>query len=105
MDSLDAIEISMILEDELGYIIEAETMPKFTKVKHFVNYIKHMEAYKKEHFLLPQMKAHQADETWDDWIPKGEKIRAKLRSFVKKDGKKQEGAGAAKAEEEHKEKH
>ncbi len=78
LDSLDAIEIGMILEDELGYIIEAETLPQFTKVKHYVNYIKQIEAYKKEHILLPQEKAQQEEENWDSFIPFGEKLRSKL---------------------------
>jgi acyl carrier protein len=86
LDSLDSIELGMVLEDELGYIIEAETLPQFTKVKHFVNYIKQIEAYKREYFILPQVRALQPDETWNDWIPGGEKLREKLRKFTK-DGK------------------
>jgi acyl carrier protein len=78
LDSLDAIEIGMILEDELGYIIEAETLPQFTKVKHYVNYIKQIEAYKKEHILLPQERARRSEESWDGWIPFGDKLKAKL---------------------------
>jgi acyl carrier protein len=78
LDSLDSIEIGMILEDELGYIIEAETLPQFTKVKHFVNYIKQIEAYKKEHILLPQVRAQEPEENWNDWIPYGEKLKSKL---------------------------
>jgi acyl carrier protein len=83
LDSLDAVEISMILEDELGYIIEAEIMPKFTKAKHFVNYIKQMEAYKREFHFLPQLNAKKADEDMNEWIPGGEKLKQKLYSFVK----------------------
>lgn len=83
LDSLDAVEISMILEDELGYIIEAEIMPKFTKPKHYVNYIKHMEAYKREFHFLPQLKAHNNEENLDDWVPGGEKLKQKLYSYVK----------------------
>ncbi len=78
LDSLDAIEIGMILEDELGYIIEAETLPQFTKVKHYVNYIKQIEAYKKEHIMLPQERAQKSEENWDSWMPFGEKLRSKL---------------------------
>jgi acyl carrier protein len=78
LDSLDSIEIGMILEDELGYIIEAETLPQFTKVKHFVNFIKQMEAYKKEFLTLPQLKAQESEENWDEWIPGGEKLKNKL---------------------------
>ena len=90
LDSLDAVEIGMILEDELGYIIEAETLPQFTKVKHFVNYIKQIEAYKKEHVLLPQVKAQQTEESWDNWIPYGEKIKSKLFKMTKEKKKKEE---------------
>ena len=32
LDSLDSLELCVQLEDEVGYIIEAETMPKVTKV-------------------------------------------------------------------------
>jgi acyl carrier protein len=83
LDSLDAVEISMILEDELGYIIEAEIMPKFTKPKHYVNYIKQMEAYKREFHFLPQLRAKKAEENMDEWIPGGEQLKQKLYSFVK----------------------
>jgi acyl carrier protein len=96
LDSLDSIELGMILEDELGYIIEAETLPQFTKVKHFVNYIKQMEAYKKEYILLPQVKAQENEETWNDWIPYGEKLKSKLFSMTesktKKEAKKEKKA-------------
>ena len=94
LDSLDSIELGMILEDELGYIIEAETLPQFTKVKHFVNYIKQLEAYKKEHIVLPQVKAQEAEDSWDSWIPYGEKLKSKLFNMTvdkkaeKKDDKK-----------------
>ena len=78
LDSVDSLELCVQLEDELGYVIEAETMPKFKKVEHFINFIKHMEAYKKEHKVLPQNKAVADEENWDNWMPKGEKIKAKL---------------------------
>lgn len=39
LDSLDAIEISMQIEEDLGYTISAETLPSFTKVKHYISYI------------------------------------------------------------------
>jgi acyl carrier protein len=89
LDSLDAIELGMILEDELGYIIEAETLPQFTKVKHFSNYIKQIEAYKKEHVMLPQERAQSTtEENWDTWIPFGEKLKGKLYGLTKeKNGK------------------
>jgi len=84
LDSLDSIELCMILEDELGYIIEAETMPRIKSVRHLVNFIKHIEAYKRESVLLPQQKALSDEENWDDWLPKGETIKNKLFSFTKK---------------------
>ena len=80
----------MVLEDELGYIIEAETMPQFTKVKHFVNFIKQMEAYKQEFHMMPQEKAHAKEENWDDWIPKGEALRSKLFRYTDKNKPKQD---------------
>lgn len=64
-------------------------MPQFTKVKHFVNYVKQMEAYKKEFLGLPQFKAHEASENWDTWIKGGESIRQKLAGFTKKNKKSQ----------------
>jgi acyl carrier protein len=92
LDSLDSIEIGMILEDELGYIIEAETLPQFTKVKHFVNYIKQIEAYKKEHIILPQVRVQESEESWDSWIPYGEKLKSKLfKMTTDKNTKKGEG--------------
>mmetsp|Transcript_59395 Transcript_59395/g.68808 ORF Transcript_59395/g.68808 Transcript_59395/m.68808 type:complete len:156 (+) Transcript_59395:31-498(+) len=48
LDSLDSIEISMQIEEDLGYVISAETLPVLQKVKHYANYIKHIEAYKEE---------------------------------------------------------
>ena len=78
LDSLDAVEISMIFEDELGYIIEAEIMPKFTKPKHFVNYIKQMEAYKREFHFIPQLKAKSAEEGLNEWISEGLKLKQML---------------------------
>lgn len=89
LDSLDALELCCQIEDELGYIIEAEVMPKFSKVKHFINFIKHMEGYKTEHKILPQQKAHESEENWDDWVVNGEKLKAKLYGYTKeKDTKK-----------------
>ena len=48
LDSLDQIEIAMVIEEELGYVISAETLPVLQKVKHIVNYIKHVEQFKTE---------------------------------------------------------
>ena len=53
LDSLDAIEFVIQIEDELGYVIEAENLELFKKPRHFVNYIKHLEAYKTEFNKLP----------------------------------------------------
>jgi acyl carrier protein len=48
LDSLDSIELAMQLEEDLGYTISAETLPVLNKVKHFINYIKHVEQFKHE---------------------------------------------------------
>jgi acyl carrier protein len=53
LDSLDVIELIIQVEDELGYVIDAENLNKFTKPKHFVNFITQMEAYKTEFNKLP----------------------------------------------------
>lgn len=84
LDSLDSIELCVQLEDELGYIIEAETMPKISKVKHIIHFIKHIEAYKNEHKILPQEKSQQYEEDWNNWMPFGENIRSKLLGHTKK---------------------
>jgi acyl carrier protein len=36
----------MLLEEELGYVISAETLTQFQKVKHYVNYIEQVEGFK-----------------------------------------------------------
>ena len=53
LDSLDVIELIIQVEDELGYVIDADNLNKFKKPKHFVNFISHMEAYKSEFHKLP----------------------------------------------------
>ena len=53
LDSLDTIELIIRVEDELGYLIDAENLEKFKKPRHFVNFIKQMEAYKEEFNKLP----------------------------------------------------
>ena len=53
LDSLDCIELVIRVEDELGYMIDAENLEKFKKPRHFLNFIKHMEAYKEEFNKLP----------------------------------------------------
>ena len=58
LDSLDAIELVIQIEDELGYVIDAENLEKFKKPKHFVNFISHLEAYKSEFHKLPHEDIH-----------------------------------------------
>lgn len=58
LDSLDAIELIIQVEDELGYVIDAENLEKFTKPKHFANFITQMEAYKHEFHKLPHENLH-----------------------------------------------
>jgi len=58
LDSLDVIELIIQIEDELGYVIDAENLNKFTKPKHFVNFIAQMEAYKSEFHRLPHEGIH-----------------------------------------------
>ena len=53
LDSLDGIEIAMQIEEDLGYLISAETLPVLRDVKHFVNYINQVEAFKKENNKAP----------------------------------------------------
>ena len=59
LDSLDAIEMVIQIEDELGYVIDAENLQKFKKPKHFVNFISQMEAYKNEFHKLPYENLHE----------------------------------------------
>ena len=59
LDSLDQIELVIQIEDELGYVIDAENLGKFTKPKHFVNFITQMEAYKHEFHKLPHEGIHE----------------------------------------------
>ena len=53
LDSLDVVELVIRVEDELGYMIDAENLEKFKKPRHFVNFIKQMEGYKEEFNRLP----------------------------------------------------
>ena len=48
LDSLDLVELVIQIEDELGILIDAENLEKFSKPKHFVNFILNIEAYKRE---------------------------------------------------------
>ena len=54
LDSLDVVELVIRVEDELGYMIDAENLEKFKKPRHFVNFIKQLEGYKEEFNRLPQ---------------------------------------------------
>jgi hypothetical protein len=38
----------MQLEEDLGYVISAETLTQFQKVKHYINYIEQVEGFKKD---------------------------------------------------------
>ena len=58
LDSLDVIELVIQIEDELGYVIDAENLNKFKKPKHFVNFITQLEAYKSEFHKLPHEGNH-----------------------------------------------
>ena len=58
LDSLDMIELVIQIEDELGYVIDADNLNKFKKPRHFVNFITQMEAYKNEFHRLPHENIH-----------------------------------------------
>ena len=60
LDSLDVVDLVIRVEDELGYMIDAENLEKFKKPRHFVNFIKQMEGYKEEFNRLPM----QEDTKW-----------------------------------------
>ena len=53
LDSLDLIELVIQVEDDLGYVIDAENLELFHKPKHFVNFINQIEAYRTEFTKLP----------------------------------------------------
>ena len=46
LDSLDAVELALQIEDDLGYTIATETLSNFFSVKHYVNYIGQVESFK-----------------------------------------------------------
>ena len=48
LDYFDAVELVVRIEDELGYVIPAETLLCFKSVKHFINYIRQTEDFKLE---------------------------------------------------------
>ena len=58
LDKLDVIELIIQVEDDLGYVIDGENLEKFQSPRHFINFIEHMEAYKKEHNKLPHEQTH-----------------------------------------------
>ena len=68
LDSLDVVELVIRVEDELGYVIDAENLEKFKKPRHFVNFIKHMEAYKEEFGKAPH-EGNKADMSMDALFP------------------------------------
>merc|ERR550514_893932 len=49
LDSLDSIELSMRVEEDLGVLISAETLPVLRKVKHYVNYLNQVQAFQTEY--------------------------------------------------------
>merc|ERR1712166_1289561 len=59
LDSLDAIEL----------VIKAENLEKFKKPVHYVNFIKHMEAYKEEHTRLPHEDTKATKYTMEEAFP------------------------------------
>ena len=68
LDSLDAIELVIKVEDELGYMIDAENLELFKKPRHFVNFIKQMEGYREEHNRLPT-EGTRANLDFNDMFP------------------------------------
>ena len=68
LDSLDMIELIIQVEDELGYVIDAENLNKFKKPKHFFNFIMQMEAYRQEFKKLPHEGIH-AEFNWREAFP------------------------------------
>lgn len=47
LDSLDSIEIALVVEKDLGYEISSHTLPTLNTVKHFAIYIEHVENLKR----------------------------------------------------------
>lgn len=43
----------MQIEEDLGYVISAETLSQFRRVKHYINYIEQVEAFKRENNKEP----------------------------------------------------
>lgn len=77
------MELVIQVEDDLGYIIDAENLNRFNKPKHFVNYIVQLEAYKREFHRLP------LDDTKVDWsaetnVPFYSEVKAGIKKLFKK---------------------
>lgn len=53
LDSLDAIELAMQVEEDLGYQISAENLSVFHKIKHFATFIEQTENFKKDYERAP----------------------------------------------------
>ena len=53
LDSLDAVELAMLIEEDLGYDIATETLSNFHRVNHFVNYIAQVENFKQTYQKEP----------------------------------------------------
>ena len=43
----------MQIEEDLGYVISAETLSSFHTVRHYINYIEQVEAFKRENNKAP----------------------------------------------------
>lgn len=43
------------MEDDLGYVIPAENIALFTKAKHYMNYIDHIEQFKQKNQRSPSV--------------------------------------------------
>jgi acyl carrier protein len=44
----------MQIEEDLGYTIPAENLAIFSKVRHYINYIEHVEMFKKKYNKSPE---------------------------------------------------
>ena len=53
LDSIDAMELAMQIEEDLGYTIPSETLSNFHRVKHYINYIVQVEAFKFDYNKSP----------------------------------------------------
>ena len=53
LDSLDAVELAMQIEEDLGYDIATETLANFHRVGHFANYIAQVEQFKMTKERMP----------------------------------------------------